>query len=66
MSFSALSGVGENAARGLEEGRAGVDHFISIDDFQLQTGASSAVVAALKEAGALKGLPDTAQISLFG
>lgn len=66
MSFSALSGVGENAARGLEEGREGVDHFISIDDFQLKTGASSAVVTALKDAGALKGLPDTAQISLFG
>ena len=66
MSFSALSGVGENAARALAEGREGVDHFISIDDFQLKTGASSAVVAALKDAGALKGLPDTAQISLFG
>lgn len=66
MSFSALSGVGENAARGLEEGRKGVDHFISIDDFQLKTGASSAVVTALKDAGALKGLPDEAQMSLFG
>lgn len=66
MSFSALSGVGENAAKALAQGREGVDHFISIDDFQLRTGASSAVVTALKDAGALKDLPDTAQISLFG
>lgn len=66
MSFSALSGVGENAAKALAQGREGVDHFISIDDFQLKTGASSAVVAALKDAGALKDLPETAQISLFG
>ena len=65
MAFSALSGVGENAAKALAKGRAGVDHFISVDDFQLRTGASSSVVAALKDAGALKELPDTAQISLF-
>lgn len=66
MSFSALSGVGENAAKALAEGREGVDKFVSIDDYQLRTGASSAVITALKEAGALHDLPDTAQMSLFG
>ncbi|MGN0569726.1 MAG: PolC-type DNA polymerase III [Candidatus Fimenecus sp.] len=67
MPFSALSGVGENAAKGLAEGREdGEGEFVSIDDYQARTGASSAVVTALKEVGALDGLPETAQMSLFG
>ena len=67
MPFSALSGVGENAAKGLEAGRNdGKGEFVSIDDYQARTGASSAVVTALREVGALEGLPETAQISFFG
>lgn len=67
MPFSALSGVGENAAKGLEAGRSdGKGEFVSVDDYQARTGASSAVVTALKEVGALEGLPETAQISFFG
>ena len=67
MPFSALSGVGENAAKGLADGREdGEGEFVSIDDYQARTGASSAVVTALKEVGALDGLPETAQMSLFG
>ena len=67
MPFSALSGVGENAAKGLETGRNdGKGEFVSIDDYQARTGASSAVVTALREVGALEGLPETAQISFFG
>ena len=67
MPFAALSGVGENAAKSIVAGReeCGAD-FVSIDDFQAKTGASSAVVTALKEIGALEGLPETAQISFFG
>ncbi|MBQ5677479.1 MAG: PolC-type DNA polymerase III, partial [Clostridia bacterium] len=67
MPFAALSGVGENAAKSIVAGRdeCGAD-FVSIDDFQAKTGASSAVVTALKEIGALNDLPETAQISLFG
>lgn len=67
MPFSALSGVGENAAKGIVAGReeCGAD-FVSVDDFQTKTGASSAVITALKEMGALDELPETAQISLFG
>lgn len=67
MPFAALSGVGENAAKGIVAGReeCGAD-FVSVDDFQVKTGASSAVVTALKEIGALEGLPETAQISFFG
>ncbi len=67
MPFSALSGVGETAAKGIEEGikKHGTD-FVSVDDFQTKTGASSAVVGALREIGALEGMPETAQISFFG
>ncbi len=67
MPFSALSGVGENAAKSIVAGRdeCGAD-FVSVDDFQAKTGASSAVITALHEIGALEGLPETAQISFFG
>lgn len=67
MPFSALSGIGETAAKGLEAGRDdGKGEFVSVDDYQARTGASSAVVTALREVGALEGLPETAQISFFG
>ena len=66
MPFSALSGVGANAANQLDQGRNdGKGDFISVDDFQNRTGASSAVITALKNAGAFGALPDEAQISLF-
>lgn len=66
MPFSALSGVGENAAKGLFDGRNdGNGEFVSVDDYQARTGASSAVITALKEVGALDGIPETAQVSLF-
>ncbi len=66
MPFSALSGVGGNAAAQLASGRNdGKGDFVSIDDFQDRTGASSSVITALKEAGAFGQLPEEAQISLF-
>jgi DNA polymerase-3 subunit alpha (Gram-positive type) len=67
MPFSALSGVGTNAARGLAEGQNdGKGDFVSVDDYQARTGASSAVISALKDVGALSHLPETAQMSFFG
>ena len=66
MPFAALSGVGSKAAAGLAKGRDESDDFVSVDDFQAKTGASSSVITALKEVGALDGLPETAQMSLFG
>lgn len=66
MPFSALSGIGENAAAGLAKGRDEGGEFVSVDDYQARTGASSSVITALKEVGALNGLPETAQMSLFG
>lgn len=67
MPFAALSGVGENAAKLLAAAVSdGGGAFVSVDDYQARTKASSAVIAALKEVGALSSLPETAQMTLFG
>jgi DNA polymerase-3 subunit alpha (Gram-positive type) len=66
MPFSALSGVGEKAAQEIVRRRDESDgRFVSVDDFQVKTGASSSVITALKEIGAFGDLPETAQISFF-
>ncbi|MBO4339275.1 MAG: PolC-type DNA polymerase III [Clostridia bacterium] len=67
MPFVALSGVGENAANALYEAQNdGEGEFLAVDDIQRRSGASSAVIAALREVGALKGIPESMQMSFFG
>ncbi|MBR3553938.1 MAG: PolC-type DNA polymerase III [Clostridia bacterium] len=65
MPFAALSGVGENAAVALADAKKGGATFVSVDDYAAKSGASSAVIDALRLVGAFKGLPETRQISLF-
>lgn len=66
LAFSALNGVGENAAKQLQAAREdGNGEFISAEDLQNRSGVSSSVITALQEAGALAGLPESNQISLF-
>ena len=69
MPFSALPGVGENAAESLANACKKVrdehDTFSSIEDFAARTGAGSSTVATLKACGAFGDLPDSDQISLF-
>ncbi len=66
LAFSALNGVGENAAKQLQAAREdGKGEFISAEDLQLRSGVSSSVITALQESGALSGLPESNQISLF-
>ncbi len=65
MPFAALSGVGDNAAIALAKARENGETFVSVDDYAAKSGASSAVIDALRLVGALKGLPETRQISLF-
>ena len=65
MPFSALSGVGGNAAVALAEARKDGETFVSVDDYAAKSGASSAVIDALRLVGAFKGMPETRQISLF-
>ena len=64
LPFSSLSGVGGSAAEALA--KAGKDGtYMSVDEFQARTKASKSVVETLKLAGALDGLPDSSQMSLF-
>lgn len=66
LAFSSLNGTGENAAKALAAARDdGEGPFMCVDEFQRRAGVSSSVITALKEAGALNGLPDSMQISLF-
>lgn len=62
--FSALGGVGENAARNIAAARADGD-FLSIEDFQQRTKSSKTVVELLGTFGCFRGLPESNQLSLF-
>lgn len=40
--------------------------FISVEDLKQRAGAGSGTIEQLRLAGALRGLPETSQVSLFG
>ena len=65
LPFSSLSGIGINAAKCLQDARKDGE-FISIDDLQVRAKASKAIIENLQNAGALKGLPTSSQMTLFG
>ena len=63
--FVAISGLGENAALDLMNGREGKS-FISIEEVAAACPkVSKTHIQMLKEAGAFGDLPDTSQVSLF-
>ncbi|MBQ3404464.1 MAG: PolC-type DNA polymerase III, partial [Oscillospiraceae bacterium] len=64
--FVAVSGLGESAAYDLAEGRKKTD-FVSVEDLSNACSkVSKAHIEQLRALGALRDLPDTSQISLFG
>ena len=64
LPFNSLKGLGEVFAKKLyQSGLQG--EYVSLEDLVKRTGISKAVVQSLKEIGALKGLPETNQISLL-
>ena len=64
LPFASLAGVGESAAKNLEiAGKEG--KYISIDDVQIRAKVTKAVIETLEEAGVLKNLPQSNQISFF-
>ena len=66
LPFSAIAGCGGRAAEGLEAARNdGGGDFLSIEDFQLRSGASKTIIAALEDGGAFESLPKSTQLSFF-
>ena len=64
MPFSALSGLGENAAANIIAARE-ESPFFSIEDLQVRSKLSKSVIDTLKENGVLDGLSETDQLSFF-
>lgn len=62
--FAAVPGVGEAAALTLAQGREEAS-FASWEDIKLRCSVSRTVIEALASHGALDGLPETSQLSLF-
>ena len=63
--FTSLSGLGENAAipivKAREEGP-----FLSIEDLKIRGKAGSSTIELLRAHGALEGMSETSQVSMFG
>lgn len=66
LPFSAIAGCGGKAAEALEAARNdGGGEFLSIEDFQMRSGASKTVIQALEDGGAFESLPKSTQLSFF-
>ena len=62
--FTSLPGLGEAAAQSIVDARTGGE-YLSVEDMKERTGISKAVIEILQENGALSGLSETSQMSLF-
>lgn len=64
LPFSSLPGVGGAAADSLAETGKHTE-YLSIEDIQIKTKVTKAVIETLKDVGVLKDLPESSQMSLF-
>lgn len=62
--FSAVQGIGDNAARNIIASREDGE-YLSIEDFQIRSKATKSIVELLNQIGCFRGLPETNQLSLF-
>lgn len=64
LPFTAVKGLGTAAAESLMRARD-EGEYISCEDVQTRSGVSKAVMESLRQLGALDGLPETSQMTLF-
>ena len=64
MPFSALGGLGENAALNIIEAR-NESPFFSVEDLQIRAKISKSVIEILRKNHVLDGLSETDQLSMF-
>jgi len=62
--FSAIAGIGTNAAKNIAAARE-EGPFLSVEDFQVRTKATKTVVEILSSMGCFRGIPESNQLSLF-
>ena len=65
LPFSSLAGVGDAAAEALAEEGKKTDEYLSIEDIQIKTKVTKAVIETLQSVGVLNGIPESSQMSLF-
>ena len=64
MPFSALSGLGENAAAHIVEAR-NEEPFFSVEDLQIRAKLTKSVIEVLRKNKVLEGLDETDQLTFF-
>ena len=65
LPFNAIAGLGEAAAKSMQEAADPNDPYISCDDLQNRTGITKAVMQSLHDLGVVDGLPETSQMTFF-
>ena len=66
LPFLSMTGTGESAANALADAKNdGEGEYMSVEELQQRSGVSKSVIETLRASGALEGLPESSQMSLF-